>query len=155
MKTKQQKETLNYFRKYADKWKDKPIIKQRNDFVLKVISERKTDLFLDIGCGTGKLVNKVASKGIQAIGVDFSEEMIKIADKECKQAEFICCSIFDFPFRDKYDVISANGLIEYISYKELDKLLNLSRKALKPGGSLILSSRNRLFNIFSLNEYTK
>lgn len=171
MDTKQQKEALDYFRKYADDWRKKAgidsrdkvnVIKQRNDFVLKVIDEReKTKIALDIGCGTGDLVCEMASRGIDAIGVDFAKEMIEIAEGNAKKvkkgkARFECCSIFDFQFDpDKYDVISANGFIEYISYKELDQLLNLSWKALKMGGSLVLGSRNRLFNIFSLNEFTK
>ena len=50
MDTRQQNETLDYFKKYADDWARKGsessqdkvnIIKQRNDFVLKVINERK------------------------------------------------------------------------------------------------------------------
>ncbi|AZR74365.1 hypothetical protein BBF96_13790 [Anoxybacter fermentans] len=138
------------------------VIKQRNDYVIKVINERKnTERVLDVGCGTGDLVCEIAKKGINAIGVDFSKEMIDIAKNEAKKlqlekAKFVCCSIFDFHFElDEYDVISANGFIEYISYEELDKLLDISLKALKPGGSLVLGSRNRLFNIFSLNKFTQ
>ena len=111
------------------------IIKQRNDFVLKVISERKeTENVLDIGCGTGNLVCEIALRGLDAIGVDFAKEMIKIAKDNAKKirsgkAKFTCCSIFDFQFvSGKYDVISANGFIEYISYKELNRLLNLCWK---------------------------
>lgn len=171
METKQQKEALEYFKKYAEDWKRKTdtksedevnIIKQRNDFVLKVIDERKrTNLVLDVGCGTGDLICKIAKRGINAIGVDFAEEMINIAEDNARKskdakAKFECCSIFDFHFEpDKYDVISANGFIEYISYEELDKLLDCSYKALKKDGSLVLGSRNRLFNIFSLNKYTQ
>ncbi len=171
MNTKQQNEALDYFKKCANDWARKGnesshdkvnIIKQRNDFVLKVINERKkTDLVLDIGCGTGDLVCEIASKGINAIGIDFAKEMIDIAEDKakklkCEKAKFECCSVFSFPFEpDKYDVISANGFIEYISYGEFDQFLNLSWKALKQGGSLVLGSRNRLFNIFSLNKFTQ
>jgi 2-polyprenyl-3-methyl-5-hydroxy-6-metoxy-1,4-benzoquinol methylase len=171
MDTKQQSEALDYFRKHAGNWKEKgkmvsqgkvDVIKQRNDFVLKVIGEReKTEVVLDIGCGAGDLVCEIASKGIDAIGVDFAKEMIEIAEDNAREiqqgkARFDCCSIFDFQFDpDKYDVISANGFIEYISYRELDQLLDLCWNALKKGGSLVLGSRNRLFNIFSLNEFTK
>jgi 2-polyprenyl-3-methyl-5-hydroxy-6-metoxy-1,4-benzoquinol methylase len=171
MDTRQQNEALDYFKRHADDWQKKGsidsqdkvnVIKQRNDFVLKVIGEReKTKTVLDIGCGTGALICEIASRGIHAMGIDFAKEMIEIAENNAKRikqgkAKFECCSIFDFQFDpSKYDVISANGFIEYISHKELDQLLNLSLKALKKGGSLVLSSRNRLFNIFSLNEFTK
>lgn len=171
MGTKQQNEALKYFKEYAQDWKRKAnistkdevnIIKQRNDYVIKVVDERdNTELALDVGCGTGDLVCELAKKGIDAIGVDFAKEMIDIAKENAKKsnlkkAKFECCSIFDYHFEpNKYDVISANGFIEYISYEELNKLLEISLKTLKSGGSLVLGSRNRLFNIFSLNKFTE
>ncbi len=167
----QQNETLKYFKKHALEWKRKAstslsdevnIIKQRNDYVIKVIKERKhTDLTLDIGCGTGDLVCEIAQKRISALGIDFAKEMIDIAAKKAKKlgvdrAKFQCCSVLNYPCDpNKYDLISANGFIEYISLKELDKVLNFSLKVLKSHGSLILGSRNSLFNIFSLNKFTE
>ena len=137
-------------------------IKQRNDFVLKVIKKRKTtSRTLDIGCGTGDLVCEIASRGIAAAGVDFAPEMIRIAKEKAKKlglknTAFECCSIFDYHFNpNTYDAISANGFIEYISYRELQMLLARASGTLKRGGSLVLGSRNRLFNLFSLNKFTQ
>ena len=171
MEIKQQKEALFYFKKHAKGWAHKAkitsqdqvnIIQQRNEYVLHVIEKReKTEITLDVGCGTGDLVHEIAKRGIRAIGVDFAEEMIQIArdnakKSNCKMAEFVCCSIFDFDFmHTKYDVISANGFIEYISFEQLNKFLEISFLGLKNGGSLVLGSRNRLFNMFSSNEYTR
>lgn len=169
MDTKQQTEALKYFKEYAQDWKRKAnstsqdgvnVIKQRNDYVIKVVHERNnTDLVLDVGCGTGDLVCELAKKGINARGVDFAKEMIDIAKENAKKlnldnAIFECSSIFDYHLEsNEYDVISANGFIEYISHEELNKFLAISSGALKPGGSLVVGSRNRLFNIFSLNTF--
>ncbi len=171
MEIKQQAEALKYFKEHAQNWKQKAdisqkegvnVIKQRNDYVLKVVDERDNSrLVLDVGCGTGNLVCELARKNIQAIGVDFAKEMIDLAKENAQQlnlekARFECCSVFDYPFEpDQYDLISANGFIEYISYDELGKFLKISLKALKSGGSLVLGSRNRLFNLFSLNKFTE
>ena len=171
METKQQQEALDYFKSHAKEWHDKAkadtgdefnIIKRRNDYVLKVIEQREsTGSALDVGCGSGDLVVEIAKKGIRATGVDFAEEMIDIAVEKaknagCSSAEFACCSIFDFDLEQKkFDVISANGFIEYISIDELDRFLELSNSALENEGSLVVGSRNRLFNLFSLNEYTE
>jgi 2-polyprenyl-3-methyl-5-hydroxy-6-metoxy-1,4-benzoquinol methylase len=166
----QQQEALSYFRSHADDWKDKGlsagqqevnIIRQRNGFVLEVLKHRETtNSALDVGCGTGDLVCDIARLGIESTGIDFAEEMINLARAKAEQASlenarFHCCSIFgyDLPER-RYDAISANGFIEYISLPELDEFLKLAHHALNPGGSLVFGSRNRLFNLLSLNAFT-
>ena len=170
MTTVQQEEALHYFRTHAEDWRKKAeapsektvnMIRQRNGYVIDVILNReKTENVLDIGCGTGDLVCEIAGQGIDATGVDFAREMIdaaieKAKENKIKTARFECCSIFDFDFStQRYDVISANGFIEYISYDELNRFLDLVKNALKPNGSFVVGSRNRLFNLFSINTYT-
>lgn len=170
MTTKQQAEALSYFKNFAADWERKGlsttegrvnVIKQRNDYVLNVITRRQeTRRLLDVGCGTGDLVSVAARRGVAATGVDFAEEMIEIAQRKAQaegvsNAYFTCASIFEFDLEEAaYDVIAANGFIEYISHQELNQLLALSHKALSHEGSLVMGSRNRLFNLFSLNDYT-
>jgi 2-polyprenyl-3-methyl-5-hydroxy-6-metoxy-1,4-benzoquinol methylase len=168
--TRQQKETLLYFSEHAQEWKNSAtsvdeqkvnVIRQRNNFALSVIEHRATTRSaLDVGCGTGDLACDIARMGIDATGVDFSREMVDLASaraeqEELDQAHFYCSSIFDFDLSPRrYDVVSAIGFIEYISLEELDRFLDLSHQALNPGGSFVLGSRNRLFNILSLNSFT-
>jgi ubiquinone/menaquinone biosynthesis C-methylase UbiE len=169
--TNQQREALAYFRSHASEWSDKAdgtssetvnVIKQRSDFVLHVIEERgTTESALDIGCGTGDLVLEIAGRGIKAIGVDYALEMIALAKERGRAksdglAKFYSANIFKFELSsESYDCISANGFIEYISWEQLDELVLLAHRVLKPGGSLVMGSRNRLFNIFSLNDFTE
>ncbi|MEK7170201.1 MAG: class I SAM-dependent methyltransferase, partial [Patescibacteria group bacterium] len=168
--TKQQREALKYFGAYAADWDRKAqtsvqnevnVIAQRNNFVLKVVSERKkVRAALDVGCGTGDLVCALAKTGVDAVGIDFAKEMIARANKHKEErhltkAHFEHTSVFDYSVsKGAYDVISANGFIEYISYAELERFLTLSAEMLVAGGSLVLGSRNRLFNLFSLNTFT-
>lgn len=170
MTTKQQKETQAYFRKFAEEWGMKAedrnfesfnLIRERNDFVLSVAKENApVRSFLDVGCGTGDLVVQAAKLGIPSVGVDFAEEMIEQAILKMKKesgikADFVHASIFDFSMgNEEYDLISANGFIEYISYEELELFFDMVARGLKRGGSFVCGSRNRLFNLFSLNEYT-
>jgi 2-polyprenyl-3-methyl-5-hydroxy-6-metoxy-1,4-benzoquinol methylase len=170
MKTKQQEEAIHYFEAHARDWQNKAesadlekvnIIEQRNSFVLQVIAQRsQTSSALDVGCGTGDLVCCVARQGIKATGVDFAQEMVDIAlgkagEEKLDRAQFECCSIFDFNFaNERYDVISANGFIEYISQDELNQFFDIVHEALTPGGSFVVGSRNRLYNMFSVNDFT-
>lgn len=170
METQQQTEALRYFSEHAEDWKKSAfggnpmrvnIIQQRNNFVLDVFKQRPAiEKTLDVGCGTGDLVCGIAQYGTLAVGVDFAPEMVAIAksraeEERLENATFYCASIFDFPLQEnEYDLISASGFIEYISLQELDTFLDRVSSALKPGGSFVVGSRNRLFNLFSLNTFT-
>jgi SAM-dependent methyltransferase len=103
----------------------------------------------------------MAAAGVTGTGVDFAEEMISLCMEKqlrtnTKEASFVHASIFDYQCEDRtFDIISAQGLIEYISFEELNTLLAKCSRMISPGGWLVFGSRNRLFNLFSLNDYTR
>lgn len=169
MVSEQQKQTLEYFQAGAGAWADAArgrtadvnIIRQRNDIVLRVADARgDVRSALDVGCGTGDLCCGLSARGIHAVGVDFAPEMIRLsqeraAESGADKAEFVCASIFDYDFAaGPFDLVSGNGFIEYISLEELRRALDLLRAHMTPGGSLVLGSRNRLFNLVSFNDFT-
>ena len=116
---------------------------------------------LDIGCGTGELVIAASSRGVIAHGIDYSPEMIVLCEvaksaANITNARFDVSSIFDFDSDgQKYDVVSALGLIEYMTIDQVDEIIKKSKSLLKSEGRFVIASRNRLFNIFSANEFTE
>lgn len=165
----QQEQALQYFRSAADEWQAKSthgsgiyrVVEGRNRAAIDVVDRTKdARRFLDVACGTGQLVVEVAQRGLDAEGIDFAAEMIARCEANAQQsgvsARFICASFFDTEFdNDAYDVISALGFIEYISPRETDEFLGRAASMLRVGGAIVLGSRNRLFNAFSLNDYTR
>ena len=169
-KIDQQTQVKKVFENHANTWlkkatKDKKnavnMIKQRNYFVEQIAKKslKKSNKILDVGCGTGDLVLSLQRSKFDAYGIDFAKSMINKAvsratklglDKE----KFSTVSIFDYKTDSKFKMISANGFIEYISEKELKRFLHNSYNMLEKNGLLVFSSRNRLFNVFSNNEYT-
>jgi 2-polyprenyl-3-methyl-5-hydroxy-6-metoxy-1,4-benzoquinol methylase len=167
----QQKQTRKFFEKDALNWARKAkseykysinVIKQRNEYV-EYISSRflnKNARILDVGCGTGNLVISLLKKKYDAYGVDFASSMIEKAKSECNKYglspdRFFLSSFFEFIPDIRYNLISANGFIEYISEKELDIFIKKSHQLLEDNGLVVIGSRNRLFNVFSFNDYTE
>jgi 2-polyprenyl-3-methyl-5-hydroxy-6-metoxy-1,4-benzoquinol methylase len=165
----QEKQTLKYFDEHADDWhalavgKDDKynVIAGRNAAVLRAVDAMSgVNRLLDVGCGSGQLVIAAAKSGIAATGIDFAPEMIRQCEDNRRQAgveaQFSCLSFFDLPVQDdSYDVVSAQGFIEYVSSQETDLFLARSFSLLRKGGVLVVGSRNRLFNLHSFNDYTR
>lgn len=165
-KRNQQEQTKHYFDKSAKSWQNKsnnlnikiPVIQQRNSYVLEHVktSKKKIKNFLDIGCGTGELVFEISKKNINSLGVDFSEKMISQCKKYSnKFSNFLCSDVLNLSLSKKYDLMSANGFIEYISLNQLNKFLKNSPQILSKNAVIIFSVRNRLFNVLSLNQFTR
>lgn len=165
----QQGQTLNYFRNKATDWQRKAVnavdeynlIESRNAAVLATIdAEPRYRSLLDVGCGTGQLVIDATKRGLDATGIDFAQQMIEQCETNQKdagvKATFHCASAFEFKAPNaSYDVVSAQGFIEYISMDELRQFIYLASNWLKPGGALLLGSRNRLYNLVSINAFTE
>ena len=165
----QQTQAEQYFRRAANDWRAKAsgerggnVIQQRNDYVLEAAGNvPRLACALDIGCGTGELACALARRGAQTVGVDFAAEMIELSRKSADAEqitgiEFIHASIFDYdPGDTRFDLISANGFIEYISPDQLAQLLAQCSRQLGDDGVLVVGSRNRLFNAVSFNDFTR
>jgi SAM-dependent methyltransferase len=165
----QQEQARHYFRSAAADWQDKAVnaagdysvIDGRHRAVLDVLARSDgATRFLDVGCGTGQLVIEVAQRGLEAVGIDFADEMVVQCQANALAAgvaaHFQGGSFFDASFEaQSFDVISAQGFIEYISPQETEEFFRRCFAMLRPGGAVAVGSRNRLFNAFSLNEFTR
>ena len=164
---KQSTQTLAEFCAIADWWNDA----SKDDDTYSVISHRNrivqdfafqcdpNSSALDVGCGSGQLVIKLAEMGLTSHGIDVSPEMISHCGKNLKvsgtNATFYLDSFFNHNFDSNlYSLISALGFIEYISQIEFQEFLSKVSRLLEPNGKLVIGSRNRLFNIVGMNQFT-
>lgn len=124
----------------------------------KIVKKLNLKNILDVGCGTGELGRKSSSHIKSYVGVDFSSAMLKLAKKinqNNKKITFFENDFLNFETNMKFDCIVANGFIQYNSTKNILIIFNRFNKLLKKNKYLIFTSRNRLFNLFSLNNLTK
>ena len=78
---------------------------------------------LDLGCGTGKFMQKFYDKAHKYYGLDLSEKQLNIAKEKVKDSnnvEFMCCSAENIPLPDNsVDVIISTWVLGTIL--ELDR----------------------------------
>jgi len=104
---------------------------------------------LDIGCGVGQVVARLAEAGFEAHGVDVSEPNIERARKFCPR-----CQLYDgrkLPFPDgHFASAGALNVLEHVEEPEAF-IVELAR-VVQPGGKVVLSSPN-FFRVLGFRDY--
>lgn len=123
--------------------------------IYRLVGNIKHKNIIDVGCGSGILTAKLALNGAMVIGVDPSEEMIKIAKREfnyIKNIKFCNITIenyaLEFPDRQFDIAISNMSLITIPNYQEA--IFSIS-KILKKKGLFIINITHPCF----WNQYRK
>jgi len=79
----------------------------------------KVKTALEIGYGSGELVEALRQAGIEAEGIDKSTEL-----SQGKQAPYLHNVPWeDFTTNKKYDLVYSSGVIEHFTFKEMDDFL--------------------------------
>jgi SAM-dependent methyltransferase len=95
--------------------------------------------FLEIGCGTGFVLNGVrtAFPGVDAAGSELFVEALGYASERLPGVHFMQMDARHIPFRQALDVVGAFDVIEHIEDDE--GVLREVHLALRPGGTLLLT----------------
>ncbi|MFH1368209.1 MAG: glycosyltransferase [Elusimicrobiota bacterium] len=110
------KELISYFDGMAasrDRWR------KRNRYYQKELEEfysfnvPKGASVIEIGCGTGELLNKLEPSN--GAGIDFSPEMVKISQKKYPKLKFYVDDIEELKLSEKYDFVIMQDLIGHLS----------------------------------------
>jgi demethylmenaquinone methyltransferase/2-methoxy-6-polyprenyl-1,4-benzoquinol methylase len=95
------------------------------------------DLVLDLGCGSGKLGDMLASRA-RVVGLDVSGEMLRTAHRAFgREQRFVQGSAFDLPFDDD----RFAGAVSAFVLRNLNDLFGAFgelRRVVRPGGTIAL-----------------
>ena len=134
---------MDLVRKTFDEWAingraelmEKEHGKNVSKFLDKIVFD-KPFTFLDVGCGNGWVVRKIASnpKCKKAVGIDKSKKMIQQSQKNKinSKEEFLHTNIESLKYRGKFDYVFSMESLYYAD--SIEVALKKIFKLLKPGG---------------------
>lgn len=97
---------------------------------------------LDVGCGTGDVLDGLPRDLMRVTGVDFVPEMVAAARRTHPSDRFLAADATALPFTDKSaDVVTSLGMLEYLS--DPTAAIASVFRVLRPGGAFIVSFPNR------------
>ncbi len=110
--------------------------------VEKLLGDLKGKRVLDIGCGTGRIIQMLRERGAEIVAFDISEEMLGIVNRKFPNIECVVGDSDELPFEDEsFDLVL--GLFWIVHLGDLRASFDEVYRVLKKGGRFILSNINQ------------
>jgi ArsR family transcriptional regulator len=147
VKGAREKAAAEYFSRNAPAWNKLRSLHIDEGEVEKALSEMLPatagDCLLDIGTGTGRLLELFGPKVLSGQGVDLSSEMLAIARSALNQAGLANCAVrqadlYRVPFDDRsFSLITIHQVLHYLDRPE--RAIIEAARVLRPGGKILIT----------------
>jgi len=95
---------------------------------------------LDLGCGTGlPYAGYLVENGFDVLGVDLSDEMVKVSSRNVPGANFVQLSMSEIPYRDEFHGVISSFSMLLLSPDLFKETASRVHSALVNGGHFYLS----------------
>lgn len=117
------------------------------EFVLDLIGP--DDVVLELGCGYGRVLERLADQADRVVGIDTSPDSLRLAGETLKDAanvELVQMDAVDMDFRDDtFDLVICiqNGISAF--HVDQHKLIEEAVRVIRPGGTALFSSYSPRF----------
>lgn len=135
-----------YFRENAARWHEIRSLhvpeREVEGALLRLLPETGIDELLDIGTGTGRILEVLGGRVQRAIGVDQSREMLAVARTKLEQAGLRHCHVrqadmYQLPFPSgSFDVAVVHQVLHFTESPA--EVLAEAARVLRPGGRLLV-----------------
>ena len=98
---------------------------------------------VDLGCGGGQWLRRLANEGYETCGIDSSETMIRLAKREAPKAQYLCGSFAEVTIPACSAATSLGEPLNYLnSGPKMRRILRSVFAALQAGGVFIFDVRH-------------
>jgi SAM-dependent methyltransferase len=112
----------------------------RRRFVREILRPRPGGRLLDIGCGAGGLLGALPPDVVY-VGYDLNPRYVEAARRRHGgRGEFYCARAGEPPeelLAGDFDLVVAKSILHHLDDREAGELMEVARRALKPGGVLV------------------
>lgn len=113
----------------------------RADYLLSLFAQHgaKSDVLLDLACGSGSLTAELLRRGRDVIAVDGSEEMLALAAEKAPSALLLCQDMRELDLYGTVDgaVCTLDSFNHLLTRRDIVTTLQRLRYFVEPGGLLI------------------
>ena len=137
----------SYFRRHAADWDAIRSLHipeaEVEQAILKLLPKRPIRDLLDLGTGTGRMLQLCASRAERAVGVDLSREMLAVARANLDGAAYRHCALRQapaerLPFAEMgFDVVISHMVLHFLA--DPGDAIKEAARVLRPRGRLILA----------------
>ncbi|MAW85815.1 MAG: ArsR family transcriptional regulator [Phyllobacteriaceae bacterium] len=146
VKTRMREQAAEYFARNAADWDELRKLHAPDEAVekalLSMVGDTPVQTMLDIGTGTGRMLELFAPICLRATGIDASREMLAVAranlDKaglthaQVRQGDILALPVD----RENYDLITIHQVLHYLD--EPGRAIAEAARALRPGGRIVI-----------------
>lgn len=146
IKREQADRAAEYFAAAAGDWDSIRALHVADDAVeaaiLEAVGERPFEAMLDLGTGTGRILELLAPRCHRAVGLDASKDMLAVARANlgragATNAQIRHGDIRNLPFpRNAFDLVTIHQVLHYLDDPE--RAIREAARVLRPGGRLLV-----------------
>ena len=146
VKAERQNNAAEYFRTHAKSWDEIRTMHVPDDAVemqiKKLIGKAPFQAMLDLGTGTGRLLELFANQYRRAIGIDMSRDMLAVARANLDRAGITHAQvrqgdIYALPVdRESFDLVTLHQVLHFLD--DPAQAIRQAARALRPSGRMII-----------------
>ncbi|HEY4501792.1 MAG TPA: class I SAM-dependent methyltransferase [Candidatus Paceibacterota bacterium] len=103
---------------------------------------KENSFVLEIGCGNGRDAAEILKKTNHYLGIDISEEMVKLAKEQTPAGEFEVADIETYKFPKDVDIIFSFASLLHSNKESVKRVFEEVYTAISPGGLFFVSLKN-------------